>query len=324
MFRFLFRLGVLAVVVTALAVGWFRMSAYGREDQAVASLLGEGRFVETVHGKMHVIETGPSEGVPILLIHGPLGWAGLWSDTLDYLANAGFRAMAIDLPPMGLSERDLRTDYSRQAQALRLLAFVEAEDIQPVVVAHSFGAGPAVEAMLTQPDSFRGAVLVAGSLTIGQDGTGSSLPWYLSNTRVREALVASTLTNPYLFKWLYQKFVHRKDSVTDAVVATLEYPMQREATTEVLARWLPSFILPPQGAASTLPDALASIAVPVTLIWGREDNIMPPAEAQTLGAALRNAPVFWLPDTGHVPHIESPQAFHETLLNALAVIAASG
>ena len=175
---------------------------------------------------------------------------------MTYLADRGFNVIAIDLPPMGLSERDTGTDFSRQAQGLRILAFADAEDIKPIIVAHSFGAGAAVEAIMADPDRFTGGVLVAGALSLGQDGTDMTLPAPLRVPRIREAAIAATVTNPHMTKRLFKLFVHRKDTITDAVVDTLEYPYTRRGTTEALAEWLPTLILPPRQAASSDPAKL--------------------------------------------------------------------
>ena len=40
-------------------------------------------------------------------------------------------------------------------------------------------------ALLTEPDDFRGAVIIAGALSLGRDGTGRSLPWYLNRPSLR-------------------------------------------------------------------------------------------------------------------------------------------
>ncbi len=325
MVRLLFRLVLAAIIVVALAIGWFRMSASAREDQTAEALQTDvSRFVDTVHDRIHMMAAGPKDGPPVLLIHGSVGWAGLWTGTMTYLADQGFNVIAIDLPPMGLSDRDTRADYSRQAQGLRILAFIEAENIKPIIVAHSFGAGAAVEAIMAEPDSFAGGVLIAGAMSLGQDGTGMTLPAPLRSPGMREATIASTVTNPYATKQLFRLFVHRKDSITDAIVDTLEYPFTRRGTTEALAQWLPTLILPPRQAASSDPANCAALDLPMVLIWGREDKITPPSEAGALSAALNSAPIFWLGNTGHIPQIEAPQAFHETLINALAVITAGG
>ena len=325
MIRFIFRLVLVAIIVVALAIGWFRMSASAREDQTAEALQTDtSRFVDTIHGRIHMMAAGPEGGPPVLLIHGSVGWAGLWTDTMAYLADRGFKVIAIDLPPMGLSDRDTRSDYSRQAQGLRILAFLDAEDIKPIIVAHSFGAGAAVEAIMAEPDSFAGGILIAGAMSLGQDGTGMTLPAPLRSLRIREAAIASTVTNPYAIRQFFKLFVHRKDSITDAIVDTLERPLTRTGTTEALAQWLPTLILPPREAASSDPEKYAALDLPMALIWGREDIITPPDQAAELSAALNDAPIFWLGNTGHIPQIEATQAFHETLINALAVISAGG
>ena len=180
MLKLILRVSGTLVVALALLLAGSRFAADRREVDGAAALTVEGsRMIDTPHGVIHVVERGPEDGVPVLLVHGAVGWSGMWADTLDVLAAEGYRAIAIDLPPMGLSERSDRTDYSRQAQGLRILATVEAEGMTPILVAHSFGAGAAAEAMIADPDAFRGAVIVDGALSLGPDGTGRTLPWYL-------------------------------------------------------------------------------------------------------------------------------------------------
>lgn len=321
MLRFLYRLFLAVSLTVAVAVVALRLSAMNREVVAAGDLiLPESRVVETVHGNIHALEAGPEDGVPVLLIHGSVGWSGLWRDTLTFLSEQGYRAIAIDLPPMGLSDRLEGMDYSRQAQGLRVLAVAEALEVKPIVVAHSFGAGAAVEALMAGSDSFAGAVIVAGALGLGQDGTGQTLPFPLRYRVVREVAMSTTVTNPYLTKLLVQQFVHRKDGVTPDVVDLLEYPFQRDNTTEALANWLPTLLVPPRGAASSAPARYADIRLPVTLIWGREDTVTPPAQGAALSEALGGADLFWMDDTGHIPQIEDPVTFHQFLAEALARI----
>lgn len=283
-------------------------------------LLPESRVVETAHGNIHALEVGPEDGVPVLLIHGSVGWSGLWRDTLGYLADQGFRAIAVDLPPMGLSDRLEGMDYSRQAQGLRLLAFVEAMEVKPIIVAHSFGAGAAVEALMAGEEQFEGAVIVAGALSLGQDGAGQELPLPLRPGFLREAALSTTVTNPYVTKLLFQQFVYRKDRVTPDIIKLLDYPFQRDDSTEALADWLPTLLIPPRGAASTEPARYGEIDLPVALIWGREDTVTPPAQGEALSEALSGAPIQWMDATGHIPQVEDPATFHQNLAEALAWI----
>ncbi len=319
MLRFLYRLFLAVSLTAAVAVFAFRIGAANREALAATDLLlPESLIVRTVHGNLHALEAGPESGQSILLIHGSVGWAGLWRDTIAFLAGAGYRVVALDLPPMGLSERVPGLDYSRQAQGLRILAVAEALETKPVIVAHSFGAGAAVEAMLADADAFAGGVIVAGAIGLGEDGEGKDLPVPLKPMIVREAAMASTVTNPYVTRLLFQQFVHRKESVTRDIAEILEYPFQRSGTTKALAEWLPTLLVPPRNAASSDPARYADLELPVVLIWGREDTVTPPSQGEALRQALGGAPIFWMNDIGHIPQIESPDAFHQLLAEALA------
>lgn len=318
MARSLLRTLLWLLAFAALVVAGYRIAADQRERFTAEELVPEGgRFVATAHGRLHVLEAGPADGVPVLLIHGSVGWSGLWSDTMRHLADEGYRVLALDLPPMGLSDRSNFTDYSRQAQGLRVLALVEAEGLQPIVVAHSFGAGAAMEAVLADPGAFRGAVIVAGALTLGGDGTGREVPAPLRSEVLREIVVANTVTNPHLTRVLFSRFVHRAEAITDAQVESVQYPFARQGTTDTIARWLPTLLVPPRGAASTDPAAYGGLSLPVALIWGREDSVTPPDQAVALQAALGGAEIRWLDDVGHIPQIEDPEVFHRALSDEL-------
>jgi pimeloyl-ACP methyl ester carboxylesterase len=321
MLRALFRTIFWVFALLAVAIGGFRLAADQRERFTAADLVPDGGgFVETAHGRLHAIEMGPVDGVPVLLIHGSVGWAGLWVDTMEELAAHGYRAIALDLPPMGLSDRDNFTDYSRQAQALRILAFAEARGVRPILVAHSFGAGAAAEALLAEPQSFEGAVIIAGALALGKDGTGQNVPPPLGSDVVREIVVANSVTNPYLTRPLLGRFVHREDMITDAQVAAIEYPFTRQGTTDTIARWLPTLLVPPRGATSSKVESYAGLSVPMALIWGREDTVTPPDQAVQLQDAIGDVPLFWMEDVGHIPQIEAPSEFYMTLDIALSVV----
>lgn len=321
MLRSLFRTIFWIVALLAVAIGGFRLAADQRERFTARELRPDGgTFVETAHGRLHAIEMGPEDGVPVLLIHGSVGWGGLWVETMEELAALGYRAIALDLPPMGLSDRDNFTDYSRQAQGLRILAFAEARGIRPILMAHSFGAGAAAEALLAESSAFEGAVIIAGALALGKDGTGREVPPPLGSEVVREIIVANTVTNPHLTRPLLSRFVHVEEAITDEQIAIIQYPFTRQGTTDTIARWLPTLLVPPRGAASSKPESYAGLGVPVALIWGREDTVTPPDQAVQLQDALGDVPLFWMDNVGHIPQIEAPSVFNTTLSVALSVV----
>ncbi len=316
MIRVLLKTFAVLVAVLALALAGLRLGAHLREGASWPPAPLPGRLIETDLGRIHVLEVGPEDGVPVFLVHGSVGWGGLWAETLDVLAAAGYRAIAPDLPPMGYSERRPDDDYSRTTQARRLIALAEALDLKPVIVAHSFGAGAGTEAAMVAPEAFSGLVVVNGAL--GLDSTATALPLPLQPVLLREAVVSATVTNPLMTRVLLRQFVFRTDSVTQARLAVIRAPFALDGTTEALARWLPTLLLRAEGAQSAEREPYRAMDLPVAIIWGDKDTTTPLAQGEELAALIPRARLTILPDVGHIPQIEDPDAFHDALLAALA------
>lgn len=309
-------LGVLILALAVLLVA-LRLSAAHREQMSRDTMLPpEGRLVNTSMGAVYVEERGPADGQPVLLVHGSVGWAGFWVDTADALAQSGYRAIAFDLSPMGFSDRDAGGDYTRPRQAQRILSLIRALNIQPVLVAHSFGAGPGVEAMMEAPDRFKSAVIIAGALGVGSEP--AALPAPLRPAWLRETAVAATITNPAALPYLLRMFLHRKDQATPCQIEILTRPYPREGTTKAIAEWLPTLLSTDGEARSIQPKAYAQITRPVALIWGEEDTATPISQGVWLWQQIPNSSLTRLPGLGHIPQIEDPPAFQKALLDALA------
>src|SRR4051812_1222954 len=94
-----------------------------------------GRFVRAAGIEVFVQEEGPMDGPAVLLVHGTGAWSELWRETLTFLAGEGFRAIAIDVPPFGYSEkpRGARA-YQRGREAERLEAVLDALDLRKATV----------------------------------------------------------------------------------------------------------------------------------------------------------------------------------------------
>ena len=321
--RLILRLVLGVVVLAFIALAGLRGIAALRETAVLAANIPtEGRRITTDAGVIYVEEAGPASGLPILLVHGSVGWSRLWADTMAGLAAQGYHAIALDLPPMGYSDRDPAGDYSRQTQAARILALTRAMNIKPIIVAHSFGAGPAAEAALLQPGAFAGLVLVDAAIGLGTDGTGKTLPLPLRPQVMREWLMAGTATNLWATRPLVGMFLYRKDALTDDQISILQRPANLQGSTAALATWLPSLMLPPANALSTRAGSYAGFPLPTALIWGDRDTTTPLSQAEALQQAIPGATLAVLPDVGHIPQIEDPEAFRATLIAALASIAA--
>ncbi|WP_341863385.1 alpha/beta hydrolase [Gymnodinialimonas sp. 57CJ19] len=317
--RFLFRLLLCLSLLAALTLGGFRLAAHLREGEVTADVApDDGHLVPTALQGIFAIERGPANGPTVLLIHGSVGWSGSWRHTLNVLGAEGYRAIAIDLPPMGFSDRDPSEDYGRAATAARILAFAEAEGITPHIVAHSFGAGAAVEALMQRPEAFASLTIINGALPLDPDA--AQLPAPLRPLWLRETLVSATVTNPLLSRRLLQAFLHRKNTATDEVLSVLSRPSRLEGATEALAAWLPTLLIAPTDLPSSASAAYGNITLPTAIIWGAEDTTTPLPQGENLHRLIPNSTLTVIPDVGHIPMIEDPQAFDAALLSALATL----
>jgi pimeloyl-ACP methyl ester carboxylesterase len=310
---------ILFCLALVLLLG-LRLAAAIREVGVLpANIPEEGTIVETALGEVYVEELGLADGPPLILVHGSVGWSRMWRPTQEALAAEGYRAIAFDMPPMGWSFRDPNGDYSRATQARRILALVKALGVKPILVSHSFGAGPAAEAAMQEPDAFAGLVVVSGAVGLRSHLKAGSLIWPLNYPFVRELAVSATVTNPPAMGTLLRLFLHRKEAATPEVIKMLNLPGKRAGTTAAIADWLPSLLVPPTDALSTRPEGWQSLPLPLAFIWGDRDTATPLADGQLL-AELSGAPLSILQDVGHIPQIEAPAEFQAALIAALAAL----
>ena len=323
--RWVFRFLILAVIVALVVPAAFVALAARRErDHAAVAAPKTGRFVTAGDVQMFVQEAGPLNGPVVVLMHGTGAWSETWRATLDALAAAGWRAVAIDLPPFGYSERPRGSRYAKADQGARLVGLLKTLDApSAVLVGHSFGGGPTVEAALQAPARVRGLVLVDAALGIGADDAPETQPPALVRTAlgfglVRTSLVATFLTNPWFTRQLLRGFVADPAVATDARVAVYQRPLAVWGTTAAVASWLPELVAPPAPSRSESAAAYRELAMPVIAIWGDRDTVTPLAQGERLVALVPHGRLEVIAGVGHIPQIESPDEFNARLARVLA------
>ena len=315
----------LALLVVGLVVilGAFRWQAHAREtttrtDAAPRS----GRFLRAADVEIFVQELGPAGAPVVILVHGMGAWSELWRETLVATASAGFRVVALDLPPFGYSERPAPNAFGRGQQARRILGVIDALGVdQATLVGHSFGGGPTMEAVLLAPHRVRSLVLADAA--IGLDATGGAgalVRAVLAVRPLRNALVAATVTNPLLTRRLLTGFVADPAAVTDARITVLQAPMVVQGGTDAFGAWLLDFVTSREVALSQRPDAYRSLALPTLIIWGAVDSTTPLAQGQRLAQLIRGSELAVMAGVGHMPQIEDPAQFNRLLLAFLHAV----
>lgn len=316
----------LLIVAFVVPAGFVALAARRERDFAADVAPATGRFVVGADVRMFVQEAGPAGGPLVLLVHGTGAWSETWRTTLTALAEAGFHAVALDLPPFGYSERPRDAGYTKAEQAARIGAVLDGLGTAPaVLVGHSFGGGPTVEAAMQRPNRVRALVLVDAALGIVAEGTTPTPPSALVRTLleigpVRTSLVAAFLTNPAFTRRLLQGFVADPAAATDERVAVYQRPLTIWGSTAAIATWLPELVAPPAPSRSESAAAYRDLAMPLVAIWGDRDTVTPLAQGEQVVALVPHGRLEVLAGVGHIPQIERPEAFNSLLVRSLAAL----
>jgi pimeloyl-ACP methyl ester carboxylesterase len=280
-----------------------------------------GQFFDIEGTRVFARDFGPAAGRPLLLVHGTAAWSGTWFSLVPALRSAGWRVVAVDLPPFGYSDKRIDRDYSRIAQATRLRGVLDGYGVaHAVVLGHSFGGGPALEFALRDPDRVERLVLVDAALGLQAPPPDPSSPACraLAHPWLRETLFAASANNPLWSRKLLQGFVARKDAVTPERLAQYRRPSSLHGANAALAAWGNHFACVAETGMSTNEDAIRGLRAPLALLWGAGDTITPPDQARHLQSLLPASGLQVIPGVGHIPHIEDPARFEAVLVRMLA------
>ncbi|MCE2949014.1 MAG: alpha/beta hydrolase [Betaproteobacteria bacterium] len=305
------------LVAVCVLVAFDRAAARRETETQETSAPPSGRLLhafplDSTFGRVFVQEWGPRDATPILISHGTGAWSGFWAAIGQDLARTGYRVVAIDLPPFGFSDRDPKARYGRADQAARLVGVLDELDAcRGVLLGHSSGAGPVVEALLRYPQRLVGAVLVSPALALPSADeepppVSALVELVLGSDTLTRMLTAATLSNPLLTRRFLTSMLERDAAATEEQAEILRRPLRRTGTTPGYADWLPFLLEPDREALSRRADALRSIPRPVGIVFGEADSVVPVAEGRRIAGLLPGATIDVLPGVGHVPHVEAP------------------
>ena len=293
------------VVVVAVSATLAGLAVYtdAAVRQAEAAYPPVGAFV-TVDGlRLHYLDRGA--GPPVALVHGSDGVLQDYTTTiLDAVAH-DYRAIAVDRPGHGHSERPPGEPLTLAEGARLLHALLRVLGVErPLLVGHSYGGAVALRYALDYPDDLAGLVLLAPA---AYPSRGLPHP--------RVVLPGIPLLGPLYLHMLLVPLEYRAAPAPDpaAPPGAAPVPAYQEVARALGAR-------PGQYAAYAdeirrVSDGLAAqaprygeIAAPVVMLAGAADLATPlDRHAQPLHAALPNARLVVLPDTGHWVHHAHPE-----------------
>jgi pimeloyl-ACP methyl ester carboxylesterase len=266
----------------------------------------EVQFV-TVHGHRRAyVKVG--SGPALLLLHGLGCDHTTWAPVIDALARR-YTVIAPDLLGHGLSAKP-RADYSVGGYANGMRDLVTLLGIDKVtVVGHSFGGGVAMQFAYQFPERTERLILVASG------GLGAEVtPAIRAVTTPGFHQVMGLLTLPgvrHVGKTALQVLAltgHKATRDLDEVAEI--YDSFKDPDARAAIRHVVRAVVDWRGQIVTMADrAYLTQAMPMAVIWGRDDQVIPVKHAGNAAALAPDARVEVIPDSGHFPHKDHPQRF---------------
>jgi haloalkane dehalogenase len=137
-------------------------------------------YVEIGGLRVHYLDEGPRHGEVVLLLHGEPSWSYLYRKMIPVLADAGLRAVAIDLVGFGRSDKPARReDYTYQAHVDWTWAAINAIGLTDItLVCQDWGGLIGLRLVGEHPDRFARVVAANTVLPTGDQHPGEAfLAW---------------------------------------------------------------------------------------------------------------------------------------------------
>lgn len=245
-------------------------------------------------------------GNPVLMIHGSgpgvSSWAN-WRLVMPELAKK-FRVVAPDMVGFGYSDRPAGIKYSMTGWVQQALDLMDALKIDKAdIVGNSFGGGLALALAIRAPERVRRMVLM------GSMGVSFPLP---------EGLDAVWGYEPSLenMKKLLGVFAYSQELANNDELAKMRYDASvRPGFHESFSSMFPA---PRQSSVEMMAspeDKIRALPHETLIVHGREDKVIPMANATKLLDLMQNAQLHIYGKCGHWTQIEQSARFSRLLVD---------
>ena len=239
-------------------------------------------------------------GAPVVLLHAGIADRTMWSEHLEPLAEAGYRAIALDLP--GFGEAPMPAEQAPWRDVLVTLDMLGVK--RATFVGSSFGGAVALRVALTAPARVAALVLVSSPAPVEEPSPELEEAWEAEESALEEGGVDAAV-QAVVDAWLLPD---APSGLRERLAA-----MQRRALeSQLQADDVPEADDPLEGN----PDALERLEIPALVLSGEHDMPDFRSGGDLLAAQLRARHVV-IPGTRHLASLEDPQAFREHLLGFL-------
>ena len=302
---------VLAFLLLVVLVGPFLIPVPPLTDTLPPEQLADSdsHFVRINGINVHYKIMGQGEPVFVLL-HGFGASLFSWHAVMEPFSQLG-TVIAYDRPAFGLTDRPMtwtgENPYSPQANVNLLLGLLDHFGVQKaILVGNSAGGTVSMQFYLQHPERVESLILVDPAVYEGGGGPSWLRPIY--NTPQMNHL------GPLFVRSIQKSGLdlirmawYDPSKITQATWDGYTKPLKADNWDRAL------WYLTAASQPSDLPAHLSEFILPVIVITGDTDKIVPTEDSVRLANALPNAKLVIIPQAGHVPHEEQPVPFMQAV-----------
>ncbi|WP_026479057.1 alpha/beta fold hydrolase [Ahrensia sp. 13_GOM-1096m] len=274
-----------------------------------------GSYADIETGHIRYVLEGPDQGEIVMLVGGLTTSLEFFDETARFLNNAGYRTLRFDIYGRGGSARPWDAIYDRQMfvnQIDGLLAALEID--QPIhVVGQSLGGGISVAWAVAHPETVRSLSIHASA------GYVPELPAFA-------AILDIPWLGDYAWWWIGNGFVSgnlgkyfpepQKHSAEIASLnAQFKSAQQYRGYRRAVLMTIRNF---DAHNMQTEYEQLDAGQIPIQMIWGAQDGVIPVGAADTLIEWMSGTPDLVVLDSiGHMPLLQAPETTQMLVLEHL-------
>ena len=268
--------------------------------------------------RMHVVEAGPPDGDPVLVLHGwPQNWYQ-WRHQIPALADAGFRVIAPDLRGYGQSEAP-PGGYDKENMATDVLNLMDVMGLQRVkLVGHDWGGWIGIILCTRAPERIERYVALNIPHLWAKTNPSLALNiwrfWYM-------VLIASPFgprllrNRPEFVRRVIQGSSPNPQAWTDADLVAFTRPLQEPARAKASQQLYRTFLLKEFGPVGAGRYQKKRLTVPTRLLFGTDDFAIPKSFfTRPTEEFADDFTIEFVPDTGHFIGEERPELVNDRTL----------
>jgi pimeloyl-ACP methyl ester carboxylesterase len=270
----------------------------------------ESTMIPTNGIRLHVVQAGPKDGPPVLLLHGyPEFWWG-WHEQIARLSRAGFRVIAPDQRGYDASDKPRGiASYKIDLLVADIVGLIDALGYEQVNLAgHDWGGAIAWHLVLEHPERFRKLVMFNAPHPLAWRDARNSEPqektisWY--RTFFQIPLLPELVG--YAGNWALlvknMRDTSRPGTFPDADMDLYRYAWFRDGASHSMVNWYRAGFRYPHEVSG---DGL--VRVPTRIVFGMQDRFFEPRLARLSVPHCASGELVEIPNAGHWLLHEEPE-----------------